>query len=72
MTDRTHAFTVVLDREYRVDDAESIVNAIMMVKGVIDVQPHISDVDFYTAREQAKLELRKKLFEVIYPERKIE
>jgi hypothetical protein len=34
MTDRYNSLTVVLDRDIREDDAEHILNAIRMIKGV--------------------------------------
>lgn len=37
MTDRHVAYTVILDQEIREDDAEAIVTALKMVKGVIRV-----------------------------------
>lgn len=67
MTDRVHALTVILEREYRVDDVETIVNAIKMVRGVLKVEEHITDPDFYAAREQAKYELQQELRDVLWP-----
>jgi|GEM_PF-1793986 len=68
MTDRVHALTVILEREYRDDDVEAIVNAIKMMRGVLDVKPHIiEDIDFYSSREQAKFELRQEMREVLWP-----
>lgn len=37
MTDRVRTLTVVLDRDYRTDDVEGIVDAIRMTKGVAKV-----------------------------------
>jgi len=67
MTDRVHALTVILEREWRVDDVEAIVNAIKMLRGVLSVEEHITDVDFYAAREQAKFELQQELRDVLWP-----
>lgn len=39
MTDRIRYLTVVLDQDYRVDDAESIIDAMHMMKGVSGVLP---------------------------------
>ena len=66
MTDRTHSLTVVLDRELRSDDAEGICNAIRQLRGVALVTQNIpANVDFYAARNQARLELVRKLYEVL-------
>jgi len=49
MTDRYCAPTVVLDKDIRSDDAEAIINAIKMVKHVLDVKPQVTgDVTIVT------------------------
>lgn len=67
MTDRLHSLTVVLDKEYRDDDAEAILDAIRMIKGVAEVSGNVAEPAFYAAREQAKRELREQLMDVLYP-----
>lgn len=64
MTDRIHALTVVLDKDYRDDDVQAIIQAIQMTRGVLDVRPHVTDISDHTARERAKSELRQKIFEL--------
>ena len=66
MTDRFHSLTVVLEREIRDDDAEPIIAAIKMIKGVAEVTGEVARGEFYAAREQAKLELRHELIDVLY------
>ena len=70
MTDRIKGLTVVFDKEYRDDDAESIINAIKMVKGVGDVQSHVADMDHYMAVSRARMELGSKIIDVIREDRK--
>lgn len=41
MTDRVSGLTVVLDRDYRIDDVETIINAIQMIRGVVKVEKSI-------------------------------
>lgn len=65
MTDRYNALTVLLDRDIRKDDAEPIIDAIRMIKGVQKVEPHVSDVNGWAAEERAKGELKRKLWEVL-------
>jgi hypothetical protein len=65
MTDRFKALTVVLENEIREDDAQHLLNAIMMLKGVISVQGNVINPDHWIAQETAKLELRKKLWEAL-------
>jgi hypothetical protein len=69
VTDRLVAFTVTLERDVREDDAQAIVTAIRMVKGVSGVVPVVADAGFYVAREQARSDLAAKLFQVLHPKR---
>lgn len=68
MTDRLNALTVILERDIRVDDAEPIIAAIKMLKGVGDVVPHVADIEFASAEWRARHELGKQLLAVVYPE----
>lgn len=66
MSDRTVVLTVVLDNEYRVDEAgESIMNAIRMIKGVRNVKANVSDIETYTAYTNARFDLEKKLWDAL-------
>lgn len=65
MTDRVNGFTVCLDRHIRIDDAAEIINAIKMVKGVLEVKPLVSDHVDWFAEEKAKRELRQKLWDIL-------
>jgi hypothetical protein len=69
MTDRYHSLTVILDNDIRSDDATPILDAIMMIKGVIGVKGLVSDPETWMAQERAKRELQKKLLELLYPEK---
>jgi len=69
MTDRYHSLTVVLDRDIRDDDAEPILMAIRMIKGVLSVKPKVADIDSNMAEDRARRNLEQKLFDVIYPKR---
>lgn len=61
MTDRIVSLTVVLDKEIREDDCQAVIDAIKMIKGVGHVTAEVADVEFYTARAQASLELYKRV-----------
>jgi hypothetical protein len=64
MTTRCRTLTVILDGEYRVDDVENIINAITMLRGVYEVK--IGEITAnYLAIRIAKLELEKKLLEIL-------
>lgn len=62
MTDRIKGFIVTLENDIREDDCEHIINAIKMVKGVIDVSPSISDSSDHMNRERVKYELKDKFY----------
>jgi len=70
MTDRYHALTVILEKDIRSDDAESLISAIKMIKGVLNVKPRISDATTWMAEERARMELGKKLLDILYPKDK--
>ena len=67
MTDRYHSLTVALDRDIRDDDAEPILMAIRMIKGVLSVKPKVADMDSNMAEDRARIDLGQKLWDVIYP-----
>ncbi|KKL47628.1 hypothetical protein LCGC14_2333650 [marine sediment metagenome] len=45
MTDRINALTVVLDHDYRDDDIESMILAIMQFRGVLAVKANVAETD---------------------------
>lgn len=62
MTTRYSGFVVTLTDDIREDDAEAIVTALRMVKGVASVQPVDSDVlAEQVARDRANTELVTRL-----------
>jgi hypothetical protein len=69
MTDRVHTITVVLSQNYNEDDAEDILNAIRMVRGVQEVtlQP-VGNYDYHAARTRVRAELSTKLLQVLTPQ----
>lgn len=68
MTDRVRTLTVILDRDYRDDDAEVLMQSIRLMRGVEDVAlGPIVDGSDHIAREVAKTELRKELIDLLHP-----
>ena len=66
MTDRFKSLLVSLDKDIREDDAESLLNAIRMLKGVLHVQGNISDaLEDSTIAMRERHRLEKKLWEAI-------
>jgi hypothetical protein len=59
MTDRLSALTVVLEAPTRADDAEALIAAIQQMRGVANVQAHVSD---NLAEHIAKSRLREELW----------
>lgn len=70
MTDRVKGFTVVLEKEMRIDDAQALIDAIGCLRGVIKVEPEIMTGSDYFLREQVRHEMGQKLWHVLYPEKK--
>lgn len=65
MTDRANAITVVFEHDFRVDDAQSILNAIMMVKGVLSATLNVTEVQSHIAYMRARHDLQSKLWDVL-------
>lgn len=65
MTDRTNYLTVVLDRDYRGDDIQCVIDAIELLKPVIKVSSNVKKAGEYAVKQQVKYELRNKMFEVL-------
>lgn len=69
MTDRLKGFIVTLDHDIRVDDAQVLVDAIKLLRGVLSVKPLVSNIEDHIAHERAAHELGQKLWEVLYPKK---
>jgi hypothetical protein len=70
MTDRLKGLTVAFAHDIREDDAEAIVNAIKIIKGVLDVKPIVSTHDDWIIESRVRRELGEKLIAVLYPKAK--
>jgi len=69
MTDRYHSLTVVLEKNIRIDDAESTINAIKHIKGVLSVKGNVADANSDMAESRAISELSQKLWHILYPQK---
>ena len=65
MTDRYNALIVALDRDIREDDAEFIINAIRMIKGVSGVTGNVTDADTFSATIKVTSLVSEKLYQLI-------
>lgn len=54
MTDRYHGFVVTLQDDVRSDDADDLIKALSMVKGVISVRPNVGDGMLGMATDRVK------------------
>lgn len=72
MTDRFYALTVILDKDRRDDDCENLITATRMLKGVLDVKGNIANPDTWMAESRARMDLGKKLLEIVYPKKELE
>lgn len=70
MTDRLKGCYVVFEKDIRVDDAEGIIKALAMVKGVLEVRTEVASFQDAVAYSRARNELGEKLMDVLYPELK--
>lgn len=70
MSDKTRVLTVVLDEDFRVDDMEdSLIPAIKMMRGVIDVKANVSNIETHTAYAKARWDLQAKLWDALKEEK---
>lgn len=67
MTDRYSSVTVVFERDIRSDDAEQLLSAISMLKGVQSVTPHVRDLSEHIAEERARHKLVTQIYDILRP-----
>lgn len=65
MIDKYYALTVLLEKDTRSDDAQPILDAIKMIKGVLSVKPELSNLETYSAHQRAKIEIVEKPLKVL-------
>jgi hypothetical protein len=70
MTDRIKGLTIALDRDYRDDDVDAIVNAIMMIKGVLSVKKSVATSEDWINRIQIRADIEKRLYAALKDEKK--
>jgi hypothetical protein len=73
VTDRHAGYLVVLDRDIREDDAEQILTALRMIRGVAEVRPILATAEMHMDRElvesRARLKVRDAVMGALYPDR---
>jgi len=61
MTDRFNGLIVTLEEDIREDDAEALMDAILMLRGVIKVEGHVSDLQDILAANRARWQIRESI-----------
>lgn len=64
MTDKLKGVHVAFEKDIREDDAETIINAIRMIKGVAEVKENVADAGDWMNREHVKHEIKGKLLDL--------
>jgi hypothetical protein len=70
VTDRLKGVVVTFETDLRTDDAEAIIEAIKMLRGVATVSPSVTDISDHMNRMRVRQELGQALWKVLYPEEK--
>lgn len=66
MTDRHMGYVVVLDKDIHEDDAEHVINALRMVKGVCEVTSVVNDVSVAMLAEmRLRVQLRERVVNAV-------
>lgn len=70
MTDRIRGVWVAFDHDIREDDAGPLIAAIRQLRGVLSVDPKVTEPTDWIAQERVRHELGEKLWAVLYPKDK--
>jgi hypothetical protein len=65
MSDRVKGFVVALDQDYYEDDAECIRQAILMTKGVLNVEASMADHNDWINRQKANHDLTMRVLNAL-------
>ena len=65
MTDRFKGFLITLEKEIREDDAENIITALKMIKGVQLVKPYVNGAQDWMMYEKGVWDTRKEIYETM-------
>jgi hypothetical protein len=69
MSDRYNSLIVFLEKDLKDEDAEPLIEAIKQFRGVLSVQPNVSNMLSILAEDRAKADLREKIWELLRSER---
>ena len=68
MTDRFNSLTVVLERDIREDDAESLMEAIRHLRGVRSVAGNVGNIEEHVARARVLHDVKQRLWKEFWEE----
>lgn len=66
MTERIHSITVALSSDMREDDAQALIQAIGLMRGVAGVKGNVADANSFIAVARFRTELGKQIVDLIY------
>ena len=65
MSDKVESLTVVLEKPVSEQEAACLTAAIQMLKGVLSVKTHVSDISTYIAETRAKNDIAMKIVGIL-------
>lgn len=65
MTDRIKGVLITFEKDIRVDDAQPIIEALTMIRGVSTVMPYVTNMEDYMLYEKGQIDARKGMFEYL-------
>lgn len=65
MSDKFNGFYVTLEQEFSEEISNKIEAAIRMIVGVVDVSKNVSDFNSHIALQQARTQLKSKIWECL-------
>jgi len=67
MSDRFNTLTVILEKDFRDDDLQPLIDSICMLRGVLAASAEPADPTSYMAETRALAKLRAKVLDAIRP-----
>lgn len=62
MTDRIKGVLITFEKDIRDDDAQPIIEALKMIKGVLTVKPYITGMEDYMLYQKGHMDARREMF----------
>ncbi|MFH8627766.1 hypothetical protein ACH4A8_38765 [Streptomyces vietnamensis] len=64
MSERHAGYVVTLTNDLNDEDAQQVLDALRMIKGVLSVEPVTASIDVHIGTERARSEIRGKLLDL--------